>query len=160
MIAGHTGKLAATVLLAAAMLGAGASDAFGRRMTSYMCPTPDGGIKRCGKGEHMQAYPEALAPKGPIVLNAQKTCRTNNILVVTKATHPAQVRRITLRLDGVTIGTTTRARPHFVGVGVDCASIAVGEHTLSATLVRRDGTTATVTQTLARLDGPSIEWLD
>jgi hypothetical protein len=160
MTARHRGKVAAAVLVATAMLGAGATDALGRRMTDYKCTTPTGGVKLCGQAAHRESRPDALAPKGPIVLVAQKTCRSNNILVVTRATNPAQVRRVTLRLDGVIIGETTRARPHFVGVGVDCASLAVGEHTLSATLIRRDGTSATVSQTLTRLDGPSVDWLD
>jgi hypothetical protein len=44
-----------------------------------------------------------------------------------------------------------------VGVGVDCAELAAGEHTLSAKLVRRDGTTVTVTRTLTRLDGADAD---
>ncbi|MDQ3934087.1 MAG: hypothetical protein M3340_05590 [Actinomycetota bacterium] len=91
---------------------------------------------------------------GPLRLSVPKTCHTANVLAATSARHPKTVRHIALRLDGATIGTTTPQRPYSVGVGIDCAELALGDHVVSATLRRRDGSVVKVTRTLTRLAGP------
>ena len=145
-------------LLALSSLGVLSADASARRMTDYGCPTPTG-MRMCGQAESRAARNGAPAAtkQGPLTLTAPATCRMNNVLVVARNAKAARTQAITVRLDGAVIGTTTKGRRHFVGVGVDCAELALGEHTLSATLVRRNGSTVTATRTLTRLDGADAD---
>jgi hypothetical protein len=143
-------KVAAVTLLTGVAALMPATEALARtaerRVTDGICNPGTPRERRCTISVKDRA-PAALR------LSVPKTCRTENVLATTVAGSPKQVRYIALRLDGETIATTTRERPFWIGLGIDCAGLAVGEHVLTATLRRRDGTTLKVTRTLTRLPG-------
>ncbi|HEX8745195.1 MAG TPA: hypothetical protein VF712_18870 [Thermoleophilaceae bacterium] len=139
-------RLCVSAFLALAVLGAGVGDASARRITDYKCTTPKGPYL-CGKGAWMERN-GPVARGGPLSLSVPDSCRLEDARAIVWAVAGTPVRRITLRLDGAVIGSTRLARPHTVAI--DCEGLAAGEHVVSATLVRRDGSRVKVTRVFAR----------
>jgi hypothetical protein len=137
-------KISAALLVLVAALGT-AADASARRHADGRCRT-ETGTRPC-------RIDTTRRPQYPLALSVPPTCQTQNVLVAASALNRSQAQGLTVRLDGVTIGTATSARRGFVSIGLDCAALGVGEHVLTATLTRRGHVPLKVVRKLTRLAG-------
>jgi hypothetical protein len=134
--------------LTATLLLGSVGDAAARRHADGKCRKPDGGWKMCA--------PRGSSPRGPLYLWAPLGCHSDyNVLARAKATKPSELRKLTLTLDGVVVATTRSRGPKGIALGIDCASLSPGPHTLTATLVMRTGARTSLSRTLTRVDGPA-----
>ena len=142
-------KVAAASLLAALAVTVPATDALGRVAERRHAD----GVCKPATSEQRRCVVAVNGPTLPLRLNVPKTCHTEHFLAHAIAGFPKTVRYIALRIDGATLATTTAERPHWIGLGIDCTGLTVGDHLVTATLRRRDGTTVKVTRTVTRLAG-------